>query len=559
MEDLKAMCAAISEAEMNEAGAENIQQVIGALEHMKEQDPEGLEVALRQCKTNGRLDDFYSAVGMVGQGASPSIERGVEVMPTPGFLLKTQKLSDGSKVFVNICSSDLLPLPALKKRLDEDGNEMEGVSMPLSIGPPREVVDKSGKPCTAYDAVCNPIVLEEANTDKTGAQRDELCQLILKRIEVKYAEALNPQYKLPRASYIGTVVPQRVRDTSKDPIIEEIEAPVKGSGGSDDPGLIGNPVSIQEKECSQLPPSSTSRNISYTLNGIWKDKMQDITSLSLDDIVEESHQKWPSQMEVDLIGLSPQDCTLENTEKLHVKMSPFEACIDVTGYNSVSVLYPFVTLPRTAVCEIHPHEQLLVLRVHVDMRPVDAGPDPGSHPWMLSHALSGGNAHQDGNLAQSQMDSSSKPRELQKNSIVNGGSDENHDAFQEHRFNVGRGGILRENSLPPDLGLADEEELLEDKFHQKDALSRYILQQRQQQQQQQQHRSKYEYSAKDWEKQKRDADPGIEYIDVNQFKDEQPNDAKVEDTLLSSEKASSKLNEVVGKHSLESKLWTTLL
>ncbi len=441
MEDLKATCATISEAEMSEAGAKSIQQLIGALEHMTEQDPEGLEVALRQSKANGRLDDFYKAVGVVGRGASPSIGRGVEVMPTPGFVLKTQKLSDGTKVFVNICSSYLLPLPVLKKRLDEEGNEMEGVSMPLSIGPPREVVDKSGKPCTAYDTVCNPIVLEEANTDKTGAQRNDLCQLILNRIEVKYAEALNPQYKLPRASYIGTVVPQRVRDTSKDPIIEEIAAPVKGSGGPDDPG-IRNTNSILPKECSQPPPSvdtpppSTCCKMSYTLNGIWKDRRQDISSLSLDDTAEQSHQDWPSWMELDLVGLSPQDCILENIEKLHVKVSPFEACIDVAGYNSVSVLFPFVTLPGTAVCEMNPHEQLLVLRVHVDMNPVDAGPDPGSRPWMLSQALSGRSAHQDGGKPPSQADSS-EPLELEKKSICDDGSD---DAFHGHRLNLGRGG-----------------------------------------------------------------------------------------------------------------------
>ncbi len=561
MEDLKAMCAAISEAKMNEVGAENIQQVIDALERMKEQDPEGLEVALRQCQTNGQLDDFYSAVGMAGQGTSPSIERGLEVIPTPGFVLKTQTLSDGSKVFVNVCSSDLLPLPALKKRLDEEGNEVEGVNMPLSIGPPREVVDKSGKPCTVYDTVCHPIVLEEADADKTGAQRDELCQLILKRIEVKNAETLNPQYKLPRTSYVGTVMPQRIRDTSKDLIIEEIEAPEKGS---DDPGIIGNPVSIEKKEyLSQMSPTPRS-SMSYTVNGIWKGRRQDITSLSLDDTVEESHEKWPSWMEVDLVGLSPQDCTLENTAKLHVKVSPFEACIDVAGYNSVSVLFPFVTLPRTAVCELNPHENVLVLRVRVDLRPVYAGPDPGSHPWMLSHALSGGNAHQDVNLAQSEMDS--KPRELQPNSIIYGDDDKAHDAFQEHRFNVGRGGALHENSFPRDSGLAtDEKEVLpEDKFHQKDAVSRYILQQRQHEQQ---HKPKDEYSAKeDLEKQRQRgaANPRIEYIDVNQFEDKLvPNDANVEgkdETLfLSSEKASSKLKQVVGNHSLESKLWTTLL
>ncbi len=103
------------------------------------------------------------------------------------------------------------------------------------------------------------------------------------------------------------------------------------------------------------------------------------------------------------------------------------------------------------------------------------------------------------------------------------------------------------------MGLEDEE-LPEDKFHQNDALSRYILQQRQQQ-----NISTDEYSGKDWEKQKRGVDPGIEYIDVDRFKEEQPSDAEMEDNLLLSEKVSSKLDQVVGKHSLESKLWTTLL
>ncbi len=554
MEDLKATCATISEAEMSEAGAKSIQEVISTLEHMTEQDPEGLEAALMECKANGRLDDFYNAVGMVGSGASPSIRRGVEVMPTPGFVLKTQKLSDGTKVFVNICSSALLPIPALKKRLDKEGNEIEGISMPLSIGPPREVVDKSGKPCIAYDAVCSPIVLEEANTDKTGAQRDELCQLILNRIEVKYAEALNPQYKLPRASYIGTVVPQRVRDTSKDPIIEEIAAaPVKGSGGPDDPG-IQNTNSDLPRECSSQPlpsidtppPPSICCKISYKLNGIWKYRRQDITSLSLDDTAEHSRQDWPSSMELGLVGLSPQDCTFENMDKFQVNVSPFEACIDIAGYSVVSVLFPYVTLPETAVCEMYPHDQLLVLRVHVDMSPLDAGPDPGSRPWRLSQALSGRSV---GKAPRQAADNSSKqPRQLEKKSICDDGSD---DSFHGHGLNLGRRG-------GEDLGL-ENQKLPEDKFHKTDALSQYILQQRDEQQN---NKSTDEYSGEDCMKQKRDVSPGIEYLDVDRFKEEeqQPIDAEMENNLLlSSEKVSRKLNKVVGKHSLENKLWTTVL
>ena len=171
---------------------------------------------------------------MLGAGGAtrPATEDGIRIVPTPGFVLKTtgtQKAPEGGgireagagapqKYFVNVCSAAAVGAPKPTKRLDNEGNEVEGVSVPVSIGPPRGCADNKGTASIVVDCVVNPTVLAECVNDETGAQRDFICQLALTYVEQKYKLTLDRKYKLPRMKYKGDPEEgaQYVRDSSKE-------------------------------------------------------------------------------------------------------------------------------------------------------------------------------------------------------------------------------------------------------------------------------------------------------------------------------------------------------
>jgi PIH1 N-terminal domain len=62
------------------------------------------------------------------------------------------------QVFLNICSNDIIGMPGPKKRLNDQGNEVEVHNVPISVGPARPQTDKAGVSSTVYDIVVNPKV-----------------------------------------------------------------------------------------------------------------------------------------------------------------------------------------------------------------------------------------------------------------------------------------------------------------------------------------------------------------------------------------------------------------
>lgn len=78
----------------------------------------------------------------------------------PGFVLKTVQLSDGKKAFINICQSEAVEKasgkPALGKLHGEDW------SIPFSLSPGREDLDKSSQRCVVYDVVFHPETFEKS-------------------------------------------------------------------------------------------------------------------------------------------------------------------------------------------------------------------------------------------------------------------------------------------------------------------------------------------------------------------------------------------------------------
>jgi hypothetical protein len=101
----------------------------------------------------------------------------------------------GSKIFINVCSSPQVPKPPeiTPEMLQE---EAPRVRIPLSMGEPREDSDKTGKPCTVYDAIMHPDPVDRAKTEKDMKQF--IVELCLQWIEQKHSLVLSRRVKFPK-------------------------------------------------------------------------------------------------------------------------------------------------------------------------------------------------------------------------------------------------------------------------------------------------------------------------------------------------------------------------
>lgn len=55
---------------------------------------------------------------------------------------------------------------------------------------------------------------------------------------------------------------------------------------------------------------------------------------------------------------------------------------------------PYAVLPNTAFAQADSHQGTLVVNIVVDKTPIWTGPDVGSKPWLLAHALGGVSSRQ---------------------------------------------------------------------------------------------------------------------------------------------------------------------
>ena len=149
------------------------------------------------------------------------------------------KTSDdaGRKVFINVCAHAKIQAPGsewtggkipehVEKALAnlEDPEAVQQLRFPLSVGDARNELDKSGHPCTTYDAVFNDDVVAQAMAHR--GLKNFLTELTLQWIAQKYALNLDPKVKLPHRRYVGPdrPHPQWIR-VEKKSMIEEINEP----------------------------------------------------------------------------------------------------------------------------------------------------------------------------------------------------------------------------------------------------------------------------------------------------------------------------------------------
>ncbi len=431
----------LTEEQAAEANELMIQAYAEYLEGLKETDPKQYKKVMDDLmsKTPGALENKLKAEGISLPGGkkmkdgevSSSIQaQGIDIVPEPGFVLKTKNVKSGNKVFVNICVSKHLANLSRKTQLMEDGTEQEGINIPMSVGPPKTDKDKSGNPCLVFDMIVNPEVVTDSKEDKTGGFRHFLCEIAIQRIENKYKTELDRRYKLPKMKYKGKPTSQRIRKETK-PAIEVIDPEQAAADAAKQ--RIKKQKEEAKKKREALGPIKHAAYEMFSresLGGGDDDNDDNISSSGWQPIAKPGKGTVPNpcildpgmedqvpaqiMLAIDLPKLSTiynndqDDVNNENKSsskkkrkaRVHVGVSSWMVSMRAQGYHNLEVILPF---PVFQDCKCHFDQTKRVLRVYltVDIECMDfdpvlpptataedrPGPDAGSQPWLLVKAL----------------------------------------------------------------------------------------------------------------------------------------------------------------------------
>ncbi|CAE8678766.1 unnamed protein product [Polarella glacialis] len=117
----------------------------------------------------GNIEEYLKSYEqMLQDGSAPDLNRGavldqvdaeggITTQPKAGFVIKTRDMGAGTKIFLNVVSSEHVEAPHMKSFAELEGEE--GCRVPLSVGTGLEDFDKKGEPCMTYDIVANPTAL----------------------------------------------------------------------------------------------------------------------------------------------------------------------------------------------------------------------------------------------------------------------------------------------------------------------------------------------------------------------------------------------------------------
>ncbi len=399
----------------------------------------------------------------------------------------------------------------MKKKLDENGEEVEGMNIPTSVGAARHGEDKSGVPCLIYDVIVNTSVIQETRDDKTGKYRDFICQLGIQCIEQKYKEELDKRYKLPKLEYMGTVESQYIQDRKSMPKIEEVSSSSGKKTGSASRSKLSTKSSLAEVIVAD-------RILSFQLYWLVNKRCGDETNLTAKNVTTVSADNLDSLDRVlfiyngdeykEPLDIAPAEhCGMLFEAEIHdqqfnihaaeVGLSPFKVQIKLPGYGRVTVHLACAVQPASAFCQLtrptgFVSKLVFQLVASVDRTAWDDVADAGSKPWLLAQALATDDSSENGG---NPMGVSTNPYRSQAAAGTTTGAarvgNVLGDSYQEDKFHLrlpddvdpytgvkldgDAGSKERKNVLPP-----EEQILPEDRFHQKDASSSYLINQREQ-------------------------------------------------------------------------------
>ena len=139
-------------------------------------------------------------------------ERGVSVVfinPKPGYVLKTKDLTEGCKVFINICSDENIDKPTSKVE-NVSGSQGLQWAIPYSQSQPREDIDKGGEKCMVYDVIFHHDTLYLAGKDLR--LRDLVHSTALDALERAFqVKCDRNNLKFPKMKFKGVFRPTVIR------------------------------------------------------------------------------------------------------------------------------------------------------------------------------------------------------------------------------------------------------------------------------------------------------------------------------------------------------------
>jgi len=461
-------------------------------------------------------------IGLPGQKpATP----GILITPEPGFTFKTRRVGDESetgKIFVNVCIHEKLTPPGLKKRLNEEGEEVEGMNIPMSVGAGRKGEDKSGVACLIYDIIVNPEVVTEAASDKSGKYRDFVCQLGMQCLEQKYSLTLDRRYKLPKLKYIGEPDSQMIQDRSKAPVIEEVS---KDSPTAKKAAAAKLKKSQHEAKAAAAAQKLLERTLGYFACWVTKDDAEpQVEKLEVGNGDYKEPLLVCDDNNIQSIKVTAQIESYElEISKMELRASPFRLFVKLPSYKPLSLYFPCAVDPNGITCSLKRREGFAGLIDMTVILPVDNKDwkdsiDPGSKPWLLSNALANDGDSTDYNPYSCTKDVT--PIDGQNAGQLADGT------YAEDRFHVRLPSNVDQYTGHVEQN-QDDGELPEERFHKQDATSQYHIQQREQGV-----KDKWDKHSKEKEEREANPDPNVEYIDMEDFKPGGSRGPKLEESVV---------------------------
>lgn len=189
---------------------------------------------------------------------------------------------------------------------------------------------------------------------------------------------------------------------------------------------------------------------------------------------------------------------------MELDVTPYGVSLRVPSHLPIGITLPHGVAVDLVEASYDPHERVMEVRVPVNPTSYAAGPDPGSRPWLLSHALEG--SDQERGLNDSASDGAS------------GATAGGEVTAPEDRYHLNS----KPGKIDPFTGLPsrqeepvdEDEELPEDRFHRDDPMSNHYIQQREGDRAEKHKRHAEEKAERDAKKEK---DPNVEYIDTEDF------------------------------------------
>ncbi|CAK9827186.1 Protein kintoun [Anthophora retusa] len=150
-------------------------------------------------------------------------ERGVDVTfvnPEPGYVIKTS-VNGERKCFLNISKSDIVTRPT-SQPLSEQGHRGLQWSIPYTLIPPRDDLDKKNVRCMVFDIVFHPDTIYLSS--KNAQFREIVNNTAMDGVESNFKVKLDRKnLKFPKMNYKGMCHPTVIRKPSKEPPKKELD------------------------------------------------------------------------------------------------------------------------------------------------------------------------------------------------------------------------------------------------------------------------------------------------------------------------------------------------